>query len=159
MSNLSDELNNSTGLEDLLLSLLGDVSCANDNGGLGQTALAQELGVSEGEEVNDGGGVGGGVVEVLLAHLEGYQRPQLVDVDLGLPLVVAQQVEAAHTNLTEVTGMVLVNVGPVVVLTTGHTTTTGMLPVLANTTVTGTDVAAVLARLGESSRHLDWRCG
>jgi hypothetical protein len=32
-----------------------------------------------------------------------------------------------HTNLSEVTGMVLVNVGPVVVLTTGHTTTTGML--------------------------------
>ena len=51
----------------------------------------------------------------------------LVDVDLGLPLVVAQQVEAAHTNLTEVTRVVLVNVGPVVVLTTGHTTTTGVL--------------------------------
>ena len=46
-----------------------------------------------------------------------------------------------HTNLTEVTRMVLVDVGPVVVLTTGHTTTTGMLPGLANTTVTGRDVA------------------
>lgn len=49
--------------------------------------------------------------------------------------------EVAHTNLTEVTGMVLVDVGSVVVLTTGHTTTTGMLSVLANTTVTGRDVA------------------
>lgn len=38
--------------------------------------------------------------------------------------------------------------------TTGHTTTTRMLPVLSNATLTGTDVAAVLACLGESSRHL-----
>jgi hypothetical protein len=36
--------------------------------------------------------------------------------------------------------MVLVNVGSVVVLTTGHTTTTGMLAVLADTSVTSGDV-------------------
>jgi hypothetical protein len=50
-------------------------------------------------------------------------------------------------DLSEVTRMVLVNVGPVVVLTTGHTTTTGMLPVLSYTSVTGGDVTAVLAGL------------
>jgi hypothetical protein len=33
-------------------------------------------------------------------------------------------VEVPHTNLTEVTGMVLVDVSTVVVLTTGHTATT-----------------------------------
>ena len=61
--------------------------------------------------------------------------------------------EVPHTNLTEVTRVVLVDVGAVVVLTTGHTTTcellasglhfrrlskltTGMLPVLSYTTVT-----------------------
>jgi hypothetical protein len=33
--------------------------------------------------------------------------------------------------------MVLIHVGTVVVLTTSHTTTTGMLAVLSNTTVTG----------------------
>ena len=32
--------------------------------------------------------------------------------------------------------MVLVDVGLVVMLTTGHTTTTGMLPVLSDTSVT-----------------------
>jgi hypothetical protein len=52
-----------------------------------------------------------------------------------------QLVEVAHTNLTEVTRVVLVDVGTVVVLTTSHTTTTGMLAVLADTTVTGRDVA------------------
>jgi hypothetical protein len=39
---------------------------------------------------------------------------------------------------------VLVHVGTVVVLTTGETTTTGMLPVLADTTLTGRDVATAV---------------
>jgi hypothetical protein len=73
-------------------------------------------------------------------------------------------VEVSHTDLSEVTGMVLVDVGPVVVLTTGHTTTTGMLAVLSceeldivdgahefvahtDTSVSGGDVTAVLAGL------------
>jgi hypothetical protein len=42
----------------------------------------------------------------------------------------------------------------VVVLTTGETTTTGVLPVLPDTTVTGRDVTSVLAGVGESGRHL-----
>jgi len=53
-------------------------------------------------------------------------------------------VEVPHTDFTEVTGMVLVHVGAVVVLTTSKTTTTGMLAVLAYTTVTGGDVAATV---------------
>ena len=40
--------------------------------------------------------------------------------------------------------MVLVQVGAVVVLTTGHTATTGVLAVLANTTVTGLDMTAAV---------------
>ena len=55
----------------------------------------------------------------------------------------------------QVTGMVLVHVGSVVVLTTGETTTTGMLAVLTDTTVTGRDVTAVLAGVGKAGRHLD----
>lgn len=41
-----------------------------------------------------------------------------------------------------------------VVLTTGETSTTGMLPVLSDTTVTGRDVPSVLSGVGESGRHL-----
>lgn len=51
-------------------------------------------------------------------------------------------VEVSHTNLSEVTGMVLVHVGTVVVLTTSKTTTTGMLAVLSDTSLTGGNVAA-----------------
>lgn len=41
---------------------------------------------------------------------------------------------------------VLVHVGTVVVLTTGKTTTTWMLPVLADTTLTGRDVATAVEK-------------
>lgn len=68
----------------------------------------------------------------------------LVQVDGGLPELLLGLVEVAHTDLTEVTGVVLVDVGPVVVLTTGHTTTTGALAVLADTTVTGGHMAAAV---------------
>ncbi len=40
-------------------------------------------------------------------------------------------------------------------LATGHTTTTGVLSVLANAAVASTDVATVFACLAKSGRHLD----
>ena len=40
-----------------------------------------------------------------------------------------------------------------VVLTTSETATSGMLAVLSNTSVTGRDVAAVLAGVAEPGRH------
>lgn len=52
--------------------------------------------------------------------------------------------EVSHTDLSEVTGMVLVEIGPVMMLTTGHTTTTWMLPVLADSSMTGGDVTAAI---------------
>jgi hypothetical protein len=70
----------------------------------------------------------------------------LVEIDHGLPELLVGLVEVPHTNLTEVTGMVLVEVGTVVVLTTGHTTTTGVLTVLADTTVTGGHMTAARRR-------------
>lgn len=80
-------------------------------------------------------------------------RTYLVEVDDGLPELILELVEVPHTNLTEVTRVVLVDVGAVVVLTTGHTATTGRLAVLADTTFTGRDMATVLAGLGETGRH------
>lgn len=79
---------------------------------------------------------------------------ELVDVDDGPPELVLGLVVEPHADFTEITVMVLVEVGAVVVLTTGETATTRMFPVLANATVTGADVAAVLAGLGEAGRHL-----
>ena len=42
---------------------------------------------------------------------------------------------------------------PVVVLTTSETATSGVLAVLSDTSVTGRDMAAVLASLAEPCRH------
>lgn len=72
----------------------------------------------------------------------------LVEVDGGLPELLLGLVEVAHTDFTEVTGVVFVDVGTVVVLTTGHTTTTGALAVLADTTVTGGHMAAAVRNEG-----------
>lgn len=47
-----------------------------------------------------------------------------------------------HTDFTEVPWVILVEVGAVVVLATGHTATTGMLSVLTDSSMTGGDVAA-----------------
>jgi len=51
-----------------------------------------------------------------------------------------QLVEIPHADLSKVTRMVFIEISPVVMLTTGHTTTTWMLAVLADTTVTGGDM-------------------
>lgn len=67
----------------------------------------------------------GGVVSVLCdggrrsKERGGGTDGELVDVDDGAPESRLVEVEVAHTNLTEVTGVVLVKVGAVVVLTTG----------------------------------------
>jgi hypothetical protein len=169
---LCDELDDTTGLLDLLLGLGGEVAGADNDGDLGETTLAENLGVAEVEEVEDGSLVAL-LGEVLIALLSGDERPELVEVDDGLPEVVLLLVEVAHTNLSEVTRVVLVDVGPVVVLrgvldhalvavrstlaylTTSHTTTSGMLPVLSDTSVTGGDVTAVLAGVAQSGHMLE----
>lgn len=54
--------------------------------------------------------------------------------------------EVPHADLTKVTRVVLVHVRSVVMLATSQTSTTGVLAVLANATVTGGDVAAAAKR-------------
>ena len=61
----------------------------------------------------------------------------------------------SHTDFTEVTGMVLVEIDSVVVLTTSKTSTTSVttLSVLANSTLAMGDVATHLSGLLVSSHH------
>jgi len=102
-TSLCDELDNTTGLLDLALSLGRDVAGADDDGDLGETALAEDLGVAEGQEVEDGGGVGVTLAgKVLLALLGGNEGPELLEVDDGSPELVLELVEVAHTDLTAV---------------------------------------------------------
>lgn len=94
-------------------------------------ATAQQLVVTELDQVNDGHLASGLVVRAALAGLVSDQRPQLVQVHRGAELVVLPHVEHSHTDLSEVAGMVFVHVDTVVVHTSSVTTTSGMLAVLA----------------------------
>lgn len=156
----SNENDATTGFGDLAFGFLADIASLDDNGNIGEAAFAEDFGVSESEKVDDGGGVlRSAFSEVLVLGFLGKQAPKLgrlsvcnsiqigsmtdlVQVDDGLPFVVALEVEVAHTDFTKVTGMVLVEVGTVVVLTTSHTTTTRVLAVLSYTAMAGRDMAA-----------------
>ena len=63
-------------------------------------------------------------------------KTHLVQIDHGLPELVLQLVEISHADLPKVTRMVFIDIGPVMMLSTRHTTTTGMLAVLAYSTMT-----------------------
>lgn len=134
---LTNQFDNTSSGFYLLLGKLGYVAGLDDNWNFRESSLSKDLRVAEGQKVDDWGDITGLLGEVLLAGVGGDERPELIEVDNGVPEVVLLLVEVPHTDLTEVTGMVPVEVGPVVVLTTSHTTTTRMLPVLAHTSVTG----------------------
>ena len=51
-------------------------------------------------------------------------------------------VEVSHADFSEISGMVLVEIGPVMMLATCQPTSTGMLSVLANAAVTSGDMPA-----------------
>ena len=74
---LSDQLNNTASLLDLLLRQLANPSSAHYEGDLGETALAEDFGVSEGKEVEDGDGVLLGASKVGFAGLGGDESPEL----------------------------------------------------------------------------------
>ena len=61
--------------------------------------------------------------------------------------MVSLLVEISHSDLAKVTGMVFIHIRSVMMLATSKTSTTGMLTVLAYTTVSGGDMAATMGRL------------
>merc|ERR1712086_253889 len=150
---LSNENADAAGGLGLLLSLTREETGLDDDGLGGETTLAEDLEEATLGDVNDGGdgGILGGVETGLLRH----EAPQLLDVHRAAVAWVVVLVEVAHTDLTEVTGMVLVKVDTVMMLTTGKTATSAVttFSVLANTTLAMTDLAAHLAGLLHASRH------
>lgn len=97
--------------------------------------------------VNDGGLLV--ISSVLGPCLLGDEAPQLVKVDAGLDQVgvVGVDVEVPHADLAKVSGMVFVKVDSVVMLTSSVSTTSGMLPVLANPSVSVRHVTSQLPGL------------
>ena len=86
----------------------------------------------------------------------GDEGPDTIEVDDRAVELLVGLVEVSHTDLTEVTRVVLVEKNSVVMLTTGITTTTRVLSVLADTTMTGRNVTsfmAILLQSGGLHRH------
>jgi len=75
--NLRYQLNDTTGLGNLLLRELADVAGTDDDGDLGEAALAEDLGVAEGKEIENGRGVLLLASEVGLTGLGGDEGPEL----------------------------------------------------------------------------------
>jgi len=133
------------------LGVLGEELGLDDDRLVGELTGTEDLEETLLGHVDDGGL--GGVLGVLKSVVLGDEGPDLVDVE-GLAVeAILQLVEVSHTDLTEITRMVLVHVNSVMMLTTGKTATARMLAVLADTTVTTGNVTALLAVLAETSRH------
>lgn len=66
-----------------------DPAGLDDDGVLGDAALAEQLGVAEGQQVDDGDGVLLLAAQVGGTLLSGDEGPQLVQVEDGLPEVAA----------------------------------------------------------------------
>ena len=88
----------------------------------------------------------------------GVDKTYLIEIDNRLPEMVALLVEISHTDLSEVTWMVLIHVGTVVMLSSCQTTSTGMLSVLSYTTVTGGNVSAAVHLLAHLLLHPKPNC-
>lgn len=127
---------------DLLLGTTAEEAGLDDGRLGGDGAATEDLGVAGLEGVDDGDGITGG-----LGHGQGVE---LAQVQGGAVVSVGEQVELAHTQLAKEARMEAVKVGPVMGKATSLTATSGMLAVLAHTTVAGGDVAAKLPGLFQS---------
>merc|ERR1719430_76019 len=93
------------------------------------------------------------LLRIISACLLTDQGPEFIKVYCWTVVFVHRLVVVEHTDFTEVTGMVFVEQGSVMMLATGFTTTTGMFSMFTDTTMTSTDVSSLLAVLSESSSH------
>lgn len=143
ISNLGSKKTGTSSSGDLLFRKLGEVLGLNNNG-YGDLAVSEKLEISLGDKVNNRSlsisSTLGSLIDTLSSNAE-----ELVEVESGGECAVLQHMEVTHTDLTEVTRVIFIHEDTVVVLSSGVTTTTRMLTVLSDTTVSHLDVAALLA--------------
>merc|ERR1719343_1881621 len=122
---------------DFLLGDTGEEAGLDNHWLLGENTLAQNLVITGSGAVDDGSL--GCLSGVLGSGLFRHEGPQLVQVG-----VVGVDVEVPHSNLSEVSRMVLVEVNSVMVLTTSVSATSGVLPVLSDPSMTVGHVSSQL---------------
>jgi len=145
---LSSEHSDTSNSLDLAFSLLGEELCLDNHGLIGQRTIAEHLEESMTTNIDDWDGILGRIsLLIMSAGLLAHQTPQTISVDSWAVELLLGLVEITHTNLTEVTRVIFIEVDTMVMLTTSITTTTWMLTVLTNSTVTSADVTSLLTIL------------
>lgn len=142
---LSDEQAGSSSSDNLLLGELRE-ELGLDNNGDGDLSVSEELEDSGSDEVDNGGLSLGGGLGGLVGSLGGeVEHP--VNIGNIAELAVLQEVVVPHSDLSEVSRVILVHHDPVVVLSSSVTTSSGVTTVLSDTSLSGGDVSALLAVL------------
>ena len=149
---LSNQDADSTSSLDLLLGRSAEELGLDDRRLLWQMTLAKNFVVSSSDNIDDRSFVR--LLRILEPRLFRDEGPQLVEIDRGAEVLLLSQMEVTHTDLSEVTRMVFVEVDSVMMLTAGITTTSGMLTVFANTTMSMADMTPQLAALLVLFSHL-----
>merc|ERR1719254_23739 len=112
INHLSGQHAHSSDFLDLLLGHAREESCLDDNWDLRKVSVPEDLEEASLHAVDDRSLVTL-VLLVVLVGLRGHERPQLLDVDAWADVSVLAPAKVSHTNLTEVTRMVLVDVDSV----------------------------------------------
>lgn len=141
--NLGNKDTSTTSSLNLLLSTTAEVASFDDEG-LSRATSGQNFSKTSLKSIDNWDGR---LVGLSLTSLFGNQTDELVKVDSRSPIGLASHVEVTHAELTKVAWMVTVHVDAVMVEATSKTTTTRMLTVLPNTTMTGGNVSTLLAIL------------
>ena len=119
----------SSGLN-LSLGLLAEELSLDDHGNARETSVSQNLEVSSLGYINHGS-LSVRSSSSLSTNILRHKCPKLGDVDGRLVSDIVLQVEPTHTDLSEISRMVLVKQDTVMVLTSSITTSTRMLSVFS----------------------------
>ena len=130
---------------------LGEELGLDDNRDVGESSATQDLLESSLGDVDDSGLALVG--RELAAGFLGEEGPETIEVDGFAVDSVLVQSEDADATLAVETGVVAEHVNSLVVLTSAVTATSGMLSVLADSSVTVGDVSSQLSGLFQSGWH------
>merc|ERR1711973_774188 len=147
-----DDDTSTTSFFDLLFSRSCEVSCFHDHWLFWKETFTKNFVVTCLHTIDDRSRTFR-LLRIISTCLFTDQGPEFVKVDGWTVVFVHGFVVVKHTDFSEVTGMVFVKQGTVMMLTTGLTTSTGMFTMFTDTSMASTFVSSLLAVLVESSSH------
>jgi hypothetical protein len=141
---------------DLLFCQPGKVFCLHNDGN-SDLSISEQFEDTLGNQVDHRGlssAILGSLKDALASNVK-----QLINIASGVEGAIAHQVKVTHTDLSEITRVILIHHNTVMVLTTSVTATTRVMTVTSDTTVTGRYVTALFPVLVISGRHIERNYG